>query len=170
MTQTLNEIFDFEIHKDVVDNLAFLDEILVELGVEPALRNKDFEVNKSGAGTNGVDFAVVSNENRCSIEMWILIETWGIRLDIDGIPETFEWTNKQITDSRKSVSDFIKHIFTGYISINARRSSRFIQIFDSNGVFVHQQSRNSLFHILTGIYLERNGNQRRLFLPFLTKS
>ena len=84
--------------------------------------------------------------------------------------ETFEWATEHIDKDRDSVIEVIRNLFTGFVLIETRGASRFIQIFDSNEIFVHSFSYNNLFHILTGLYLFRYKNYRRLYLPVFSKT
>ncbi|CAN5373686.1 hypothetical protein BH10ACI2_BH10ACI2_15210 [soil metagenome] len=167
MTTNFEDAFDFEVHEYVLHNLRFLDEILVGLNASPILSNPDFLLEKDSSGTNGVNFKVRSSVNPNAIEMWLLVESWGIRLDIDGIREAFEWTNKEILESKDRVATLIKHLFTGYILVDTRRGSKFVQILDLRGFFIDSFSQNNWLHTLTGLYLWRKGTSRRLFLPFI---
>ena len=95
----------------------------------------------------------------------IWFEGDALRIDIDQIPETFEWANKHIKEDRNSVLELIRNLLSGYVLINERGSSKFIQIFNSSGDFVNCQSRNNLFHMITGRFLFRFKDVRKLYLP-----
>jgi len=166
MTTSVSEVFDFEIDKGVIDNVNFLNEILDDLNAGPVTENPDFVLDKNSSGKFGINIWGRSLKGENSAEMWIEVGSDHIRLDLDGINETFEWANSK--KSREEVADFIRHIFTGHILIETRRSSRFIQIFASDGSLFHSSSHNNLLHMLTGLYLWRRKTFRRLFSPFIS--
>lgn len=106
-------------------------------------------------------------KNTLPITIWF--EADDLRIDIDGIPETFEWAKKHIDQDKNAVIQFIDNLFTGYVLIDYRGSSaRFVQMFDADGFFVRSFSRNVLLHIF-GLYLLRQKDYRKLFLPLFNK-
>lgn len=160
---------NFEFNEYILRNISLFDEVLEECGESPLLENKNF--------ATFLDFPISSNtltleylqktENTVSMIIWFGYNS--LRIDIDGMSETFEWAKKHIDESPEKVVDIIRNLFTGYISIETRRSSRFVQMFDSNGFFDDSFSYNNLFHMITGRYLFRHKDFRRLYLPMFSK-
>lgn len=107
-----------------------------------------------------------SKPNALPIVVWF--EAEDLKIDIDRMNETFEWSKKQIGETREKILELIRNLLTGFISIETRSSSRFVQIFDADGFFVQELSYNNLFHMLTGLYLFRHKNFRRLYLPIFS--
>lgn len=130
--------------------------------------NPNFTFSKDSSGTNSLGFQIVSSKNN-SVILDIFLESDGIRIDIDGISEAFEWSNKDIKNSKEKVAKLIKYLFTGYILIETQNASRFIQIFDAEGFFIRSFSRNNSLHFYTGLYIFRYKTYRRLFLPMFEK-
>jgi hypothetical protein len=160
--------FEFALNKSVVTNIELINKILVELNTETLSENKSFHLHKDSAGTNGIHFTIYSTkDNTAQFELYI--ESWGIRIDVDDIPELFEWTNEFIEKSETEFTELIINLFTGYISIETRSYSKFIQLFDSDGFFVDSISHNNLFHMITGRYIFRHKDFRRLYLPMFSK-
>lgn len=161
--------FEFELHREVIDKIAIFNQILTGLNNTSILENSDFILDRDSAGTNSLRFTVKSPKKNTA-QMWLFLESDGVRLDIDGMNELFEWSNEFIKKSREKFVDFIQNLFTGYIIIETRGASRFVQIFNEDGFFEHSSSYNNLFHMLTGLYLFRHKSCRRLYLPIYSKS
>jgi hypothetical protein len=160
---------DYEFESYLLDNIKLFDEVLEECGELPLLENKHF--------SPFLDFLITTRHlvvelntlkpNVLPIVIWF--EAEDLRIDIDQMNETFDWSRKQIQETRDKVIELIKNLLTGYVSIETRSSSRFVQIFDAEGFFVQELSYNNLFHMFTGLYLSRHKNFRRLYLPIFSK-
>lgn len=159
----LEEQLDFELSDLVIKNVYFLDSILSEIIVQPISENADFTINKDSSGTYSLDIKVNSKSQNVA-ELDIFLQSDGIRIDVDGIPELFEWGNKHLEVSKDEAIATIKNIFTGYFLIERSGRSIFINLFDTNGFHYKTISRNNFLHFLTGTYLKTNSFQR-LFLP-----
>ncbi len=167
----MNEINlkEFEFDEKLLENVRLFDEVLAELGEPPLFENEHF--------LPFLDFPITSHylvvETKSSKPNTLPITIWfegeNLRIDIDQIPETFDWAKKQIENHNNSVMELIRNLFSGYVLIDERRSSKFIQIFDSNGNFIDCQSRNNLFHMITGRFLFRFSDYRKLYLPLFKK-
>ncbi len=161
---------EFEFDEQLLKNVGLFDEVLREAGELPLLENKNF--------SPFLDFSITphslvleltsSKANILPITIWF--EPDGLRIDIDGMNETFDWSKKQIDETREKVIELIRNLFTGYVLIETRRASRFIQMFDTDGFFVNSFSYNNLFHMITGLYLFRYKNYRRLYTPIFSKT
>ena len=161
---------DFEFEDFLLDNVALFDEVLRQLGEPPLLENENFTVWSSpGVLPN---YLVLENagEKANALPMLIWFEGEDLRIDIEGISETFEWAKKHIEEDRNSVVELIRNLLTGYVLIESRGGSRFVQIYDSNGFFVNAFSRNNWLHFFTGLYLFRYKNYRRLYLPMFSET
>lgn len=99
----------------------------------------------------------------------IWFEVDALRIDIDGTPETFDWARDQIVDDEDDVLGLIRNLFTGYVLIDDKGAGKFFQFFDSQGDFVFCRSRNYWFHMLTGRFLFRFKDNRKLYLPLFSK-
>lgn len=153
----------------LVDNVKLFDEVLSEFGEPPLFENENFTVwNSPGVRSHCLTMEG-TNKVTNTLPVMIWFEGENLRIDIDGIPETFEWAKKHIDEDRNSVLELIRSLFSGHVLIDERRSTKFIQIFDRNGDFVDCLSRNNLFHMLTGRFLFRFKDYRKLYLPLLKK-
>ena len=161
--------FEFDLHREIIDQINLFNEILTSLKTSAIFENSDFQLDRDSAGTNSIRFTVKSPKKNTA-QMWLFLESDGVRLDIDGMNELFEWSNESIKQSKEKFINFIQLLLTGYILIETRGASRFIQIFNEDGFFEHSSSYNNLFHMLTGLYLFRYKNYRRLYLPIYSIS
>lgn len=159
--------YEFESH--LLDNVKLFNEVLAECGEPSLLENENF--------SPFLDFLISSRylvlelnsskPNALPIVIWF--ESDDLRIDIEEMNETFDWSRKQIQEKPTEVIEIIKNLFTGYVLIESRKSSRFVQIFDADGFFVRAFSYNNLFHMITGLYLLRHKNFRRFYLPSFSK-
>ncbi len=161
--------FEFELDENVIDEIGLFNKILADLNAPMLFENPDFRLDRDSAGTNGISFTIESAKKNTA-QMWLFLECDGVRLDIDGMNELFEWKSVFIKNSVEEFTDFIKHLLTGYILIDTRGASRFVQIFDESGFFVHSISYNDSLHFFTGLYLFRKKSYQRLFLPIYSES
>lgn len=160
---------NYEFEDYLLENVQLFDEIFVELGESPLLENENF--------APFLDFEIFSHylvlecvskkQNTIPIIIWF--EGSDLVIDIDGNRESLEWSKKQIQEDRNSVLEFIRNLFTGYILVDYKGSSRFIQIFDSAGNLFHCFSYNNLFHMVTGRYLLNQKGYRNLYFPLFDK-
>lgn len=160
----------FEFEDFLLDNVKLFDEVLAECGEVALLENKYF--------SPFLDFPITSRyltvelntlkPNTLPIVIWF--ESDDLRIDIEEMSETFDWSREQIEETREKVIELIRNLLTGFISIETRGASRFVQIFDKDGFFANSFSYNNWFHLLTGLYLVRYKNYRRLYLPIFSKS
>lgn len=166
----MNEINlkEFEFDEKLLENVRLFDEVLAELGEPSLFENQNFTIWLSHGVPRYLAMETTNKiENTLPIMIWF--EGEDSRIDIDQIPETFDWAKKQIEKDKNSVMELIRNLFLGYVLIDERRSSKFIQIFDSNGNFIDCQSRNNMFHIITGRFLFRFSDYRKLYLPLFKK-
>ena len=164
---------DYEFDEQLIKNVGLFDEVLIECGEQQLLENQNFTVAKNFDLSPNyiVSYLIVESTHKVknSLPIRILFEGDGLRIDIDGIPETFEWAAKHIDEDRNSAIELIRNLFTGYVLIETHGASRFIQMFDANGDFLDAISHNNLFHMITGLYLFRYKNYRKLYLPTFSK-
>ena len=156
--------YDFD--ERIQSHVKFFDEVLAALGHSGVFKNPDFEFGKDGSGFGQALFDVRSTTQANAVGMWLHFTTEGIRLDLDGMNELFEWSADEIYRSPQKISEFLIRIFTGYILIETRGGKRFLEIFDSQGQFFEWTSYNDFLHMLTGMHIAKYKTDRRLFLPF----
>lgn len=160
---------EFEFDKKLLENVQLFDEVLNELGEPPLFENEHF--------LPFLDFPITSHylvvetksskPNTLPITIWF--EAKDLVIDIAGMRETFEWSKEQINKDKNSIIELIRNLFTGFVLIDNKNVSKFVQIFDNKGDFVNCHSRNSLFHLITGRFLFRFRDYRKLYLPLFTK-
>lgn len=155
-----------EFEDGVKAHIQLFDDLLAGIGAAPIFENHDFSFNNESSNAYAAIFDVVSQTNPNAAVMWLHLMGDGIRLDIDGINELYEWSDKHIKDSRDDVVPFLGQVLTGFILIETHGSGRFVEIFDSSGNFVTWISRNNTIHMITGLRISRYKSYRRMFLPF----
>lgn len=160
---------EFEFDEKLLENIRLFDEVLNELSEPLLFENPNFTVYSSPGIYPHYLVMETTNKTANTLPIIIWFEADDLRIDIDQMNETFDWSKKQIEETREEVVGLIRNLFTGFISIETRNSSRFVQIFDAEGFFVQQFSYNNLFHMFTGLYLFRHKNFRRLYLPLFSK-
>lgn len=155
-----------EFEKGVKAHIRLFDDLLAHIGKPPIFENPDFTFNSESSNAYAAIFDVASESRQNTVTMWLHLMGDGIRLDLDYIPEFFEWSDKRINEARQEVIDFLFHVFTGFILIEGEGGRRFVEIYDSTGQFVDLRSRNKLIHMIAGLRVSRNDASRRLFMPF----
>lgn len=161
---------EFEFDEKLLENVRLFDEVLTELGEPSLFENQNFTIWLSPGVHSRYLVMETTNKSENTLPIMIWFEGEDLRIDIEQIPETFEWAKHHIEKDRNSVLELIRNLLTGYVLIDERRSSKFIQIFNNKGDFVNCQSRNNLFHMITGRFIFRFGDNRRLYLPLFKKS
>jgi hypothetical protein len=162
----MNDYPDHEFDERVQSHIKLFDEVLARLGRDEIFRNSDFELGNESCGTFQAVFDVHSTTKSNAVDMWLHFTADGIRLDLDGINELFEWSADEISCSPQKVSEFLTQIFTGYILIEGQAGKRFVEIFDRNGHLFEWTSYNDFWHMVSGVHIVRHKTSRRLFLPF----
>ena len=153
--------FDFELGEPIVNQIKLLDKVLSELNVAALNENPDFTVRRESACTFGLDFTV-SPQNKNTVNLWIVLEGGGLRIDVDTIPETFEWSCKDLLESEREVIDFIKELFTSYILLEYFPTRTTMSLFNSRGVRTKQYT---LRYYLTLMGLFKTDSKQNLFFP-----
>lgn len=160
--------FDFEFDPRIANLIDLVDEVFVKLHQPKLLENSSIEFNDIVLSPIYMIFAVDSPaENTVDLLFYLAVDS--IRVDIDGNPETLEWSADYIEKTREKVVEFLYTILSGYIMIDTRGASRFIQIFDADGFLFHSLSVNNTLHLLTGTYLLKAKGYRRLYKPVFEK-
>jgi hypothetical protein len=91
-----------------------------------------------------------------------VLEGGGLRIDIDLIPETFEWSNKTLEESEREVIDFIKELFTSYILLEYFPSRTTMSLFNSRGVRTKHYTLRKYLSLM-GIF--KRDSEQSLFFP-----
>ena len=160
---------DYEFDEQIIKNVGLFDEVLNELDELPLLENEKFSPFQDFPITSQYLVVELKTLKPITLPIVIWFSAYDLVIDIAGIREAFEWSKEQINKDRNSVIELIRNLFTGFVLSDDKNSSQFIQMFDSNGDFVNCQSRNSLFHMITGRFLFRFKDYRKLYLPIFTK-
>ena len=111
----------FELGDRVVYQLTILNAVLKELGLPPVSESPDFEIHES-SGTFGLDMSVVRS-GRNTVPINLYLESGGLRIDVDHIPEAFEWSTQAMEDSSE-VRSFIKQLLTSYVLMETTAPTR----------------------------------------------
>jgi hypothetical protein len=153
--------FDFELGQPIVNQIRLLDKVLSELNVPTLNDNPDFIVNRESAGTFRLDFQIFPQKKN-TVDLWLLLEGDGLRVDIDGIPETFEWSCEDLLESEREAIDFIKELFTSYILLEYFPSRTTMSLFDSTGLRTKQYTLRYYLSLM-GIF--KSDSEQTLFFP-----
>lgn len=118
-------------------NIELINGVLESVGASGIFENLDFMLDLDSAGYYSL-VAKIATERR-SVPLTLIIEGDGIRLDVCGLNEAFEWSKDKILDSRDEVDDFFRKLFTSYILVescgSANAKSRMF-LFDKQGSFI----------------------------------
>jgi hypothetical protein len=154
--------FTFELDKTVVNQIRFLDRILNELNVANIEDNPDFHINRESAATFFLQIQVLP-KNRNTVPIHIFLEGSSLRIDIDGIPETFEWVNKDLEESETMVVSFIKELLTSYILLEYLGNRTTMSLFNSKGIQTKYYELRSYMPSFRGMF--KKTSEKRLFFP-----
>ena len=168
MSEINLKVFEFETY--VLDNVKLFDEVLRDVGEPPLFENQNFTIHSAFEPLSHYLVMETTNKITNTLPVTIWFEGEDLVIDVDGMRESLEWAKKHIDKDRNSVVTYIRNLFTGYVLVESRGNSHFVQIFDSDGSFAHSFSYNNLFHMITGLYLFRYKNYRRLYLPIFSKT
>jgi len=147
--------------EDVAKTIKFFNSILTELNVPKLLENSDFKVREELTFERYLELDL--KKKNCVSLFMILDE--GIRIDIDETPESCEFTKQDLVEKKNEVKNIIKLILSGYLMIEYRRYSKFINFFYDDGRAWGIWSFNSLFSMITNFYIKSRKPNQRLFLP-----
>ncbi len=151
---------EIEFEEDVNETIKFFNSILSELNAPKLLENADFNVCEESTFERFL--TVTLKKNNC-VSLYIILDD-GIRIDIDGIPESCEFTKKDLIEKKDETTNIIKLIFSGYLMIEYRRFSKFINFFYEDGKAWGIWSFNSLIGMIAGFYIKSRKPNQRLFL------
>ncbi|MCA1622505.1 MAG: hypothetical protein LC768_00395 [Acidobacteria bacterium] len=153
--------FSFELDDLIINQVRFLDKILNGLNVANIEDNPDFLINRESAGTFFLQIQILP-KNRNTVPIHIFLEGDGLRIDIDGIPETFEWANKDLEESETMVSNFINELLTSYILLEYFGNRTTMSLFNSKGMQTKYYKLRSYLPF-TGMF--KKASEKRLFFP-----
>jgi len=112
--------------------------VLNDLGAPNIFENPDFVVDMDSLGFHHIVLSFVK-KNKKSVPLVFYLEGDGIRLDVCGISESFEWSNDSIFAAGDSVADFFKKLLTSYVLVescgSAGTKSR-MYLFDKEGALI----------------------------------
>jgi hypothetical protein len=131
--------------------------VLGELNVPRLGENPDFLLDENLQGHHFVKIQLKSSGKR-TVPLAILFEGDGIRLDIFGIEESFEWSNDEIFTNRANIISFLKKLLTSYVLVelcdSAARKSR-VYLFDTHGNLVRKFALRGLIQNFSGWNCEK---------------
>ena len=125
--------FDFEFGVEIHKQLALISAVLVRLGQPAFFDNKDFVVDTASAGTYNLLATVASESNRVQLDFFM---GTGLRIDLDGIPETFEWSMERLQNQPDVVSEFLYDLLRCYVLVQRSNKRIDVQLFDLSGQLV----------------------------------
>lgn len=132
--------------------INLLDSVLNSIGVQSLFENPDFSIDKESLGYHHVMVNIFSGRKK-SVPLILFLEGDGIRLDVCGINEAFEWANKDIYTSGESVASFFKKLFTSYVLMescgSANAKSR-MYLFDKKGLLIDKYMLRGFIHRYSG--------------------
>jgi len=109
---------DYEFDEQVLKIVRLFDEVLNELCEPPLLENRNFKVVSDFTLFPTYLVMKTANNIKNTLPITIWFEGDSLRIDIDEIPETFEWAKKHIDQDKNAVIQLIKNLFTGYVLID----------------------------------------------------
>lgn len=157
--------FTFELDKTITDKINFLDEILHELEAVEIQENPDFIINSKSASTFYLQIQIKSSQKN-TVPIHIFLEGSSLRIDIDGIPEAFEWTNKDIEKPKGYVVSFIKQLLTSYVLLEYYGSHTIMCFFDNKGQLIYETTLR-YYNLLPSFFIRFLSRtcEKKLFLP-----
>lgn len=145
-----------EFSDNTIHHIELINSVLDDIGVPRLFENSDFVADMDSAGYYSLVIDVAPGNRRTGPFTLFLGD--GIRLDVCGINESFEWTNEQIFTSRASITDFFKKLFTSYILMescgSANAKSR-MYLFDKEGNFVEKYALRGFVQKFSGWECEK---------------
>lgn len=157
---------DFEFDEIILNQLRILNTVLDNLAKLPVFENDDFIIDKDSAGTFFLRIKL-SNLNKGTIPIDILLEGDGLRLDILYLSETFEWSRNQISSDKANIIKFFQQLLTSYILIescgSSQKKSR-MYLFDETGHFIEKYVLRGFIHNFSGWDCDK-----QLFFPYYFK-
>jgi hypothetical protein len=142
--------------------VKLLNSVLNAIGVQSLFKNPDFAIDMDSLGYHHMVINIISGKKRTT-PLILFLEGDGIRLDICGLDEAFEWTTEDIYTSRESIIDFFKKLFTSYILVescsSANAKSR-MYLFDNGGILLEKYILRGFIHSFSGWNCDK-----KLFFP-----
>lgn len=161
---------DFEFEQTLLANVRLFDEILSQFGEPPLFENENFAPYLDFVITSRHVVLELISSKTSTLPVTFRLGAGSLRIDIDRMNETLEWSNEQIEAEKSSVVSLISNLLTGYVLIETRNASRIIRIFDADGVFIDSIYYNIFFPKFAGLSFIRPENYRRLYLPMFAKT
>jgi hypothetical protein len=152
---------DIEFEEYVIDTIKLFNSVLAKLNVTGLLENSDFKVYE---GFTFESVLSLTLEKTNCVSLYIMLDE-GIRIDIDGIPESCEFSKQDLIEKKDETVNIIKLIFSGYLMIEYRKYSKYINFFYDDGKAWGIWSFNSLWIMLGNFYIKNRVPNQRLFLP-----
>ena len=152
---------EIEFEEDVVDTIKFFNSILTELNAPNLLENSDFYVREESTIER---FLHITVEKKNCVSLFIILDD-GIRIDIDETPESCEFTKQDLVEKKDEVINIIKLILSGYLMIEYRKYSKFINFFYDDGKAWGIWSFNSVIGMFSSFYVKSRKPNQQLFLP-----
>ncbi len=149
----------FELGDTVLYQLAILDKVLIDIRLQPVFENTDFIIHDSSS-TFGLDLSVV-RLGRNTVPIDFMLEGGGMRIDVDSIQETFEWSNESMKNTDE-VSSFIKQLLTCTVLMEYCGSHTSICLFQNDGKPVFKSILR--YYSFFGSFFYKDC-EKKLFLP-----
>lgn len=124
--------FPYELAPLIHEEITIIDKVLTNLGRPGFCENPDFEIDHNSSGYFEL-MATVRNTRSAHVPLVFLLMGNGLRIDLDGIQETFEWSEEQVNNRKHVISGFIRLILTCFLVIEYRNGSIWIQFFGASG-------------------------------------
>jgi len=132
-------------------NIDLMNDVLNAIGASELNENTDFLIDQDSLGYYHMRINVVSD--RKTAPLVIFLEGDGMRLDVCGVLEAFEWSNEDILTTSDRIKDFFKKLFTSHILMescgSASAKSRMF-LFDKRGDFIDKYALRGFIQKYSG--------------------
>jgi hypothetical protein len=147
----------------VIEKIDFLNQILTKLKAPPVFDNPNFTFEESWTFETCVRFKVNGGNN--SLPFDIQVETGSLRIDILDYDEAYEISDEYFDKKKEEVIKVFTVLFSGYVLVEYKGNSKFINFFFADGNRESIWSLGSLPCLITGRYLKSQKMKQHLFFP-----
>jgi hypothetical protein len=156
------ESFNFEFGEIILQQLDLLNSVLDKLGEPRIFGNSKFLINYDSAATFYLRIEYTNNE-RVHLQFHIHLEGDGMRLDVQGLSESFEWSKNKLLTAKNEIALFFQQLLTSYVlfeSCGDSQSKSRMYIFGANGELIEKYTLRGFIHSYSGWNCDK-----KLFFP-----
>jgi hypothetical protein len=127
-----------ELSDTTIHQVELIDEVLRLISAPKLFENPAFLIDWASSGFYRLVINTPS-KNVGTVPIILFLEGDGIRLDVAGFDEAFEWTTEEVFRSRDEVVLFFKRLFTSFVlveSIGTQNNKLRMYLFNTFGELV----------------------------------